>query len=650
MVRSVDRVRWRQPGKQHPPVAATHGSGRATARRPALRRLARTTAVGLTAALVVTLGSATARADTLRPGAPPPPAPAGRLAADPIAHDPTVVKQGRFYYAVITGDAATRTYLPIKRSTDLLHWTELGTVFSAPPAWVVAELGVTPADFWAPDISYFDGAYHLYYAASSFGTNNSVIGLATTRTLDPASPAYGWVDHGMVMRSRGTDTFNAIDPDVVFDADGQPWLSFGSFWDGLRMRRIDRSTGMPADETLHHIASRGGASIEGPAIVRRGGYYYLFASLDFCCRGVDADYRTVVGRSASITGPYLDRDGVPLLGGGGTDLLRGYNEFRGTGGGDVFAGPGGDWFAHHYYDTTDAGLPKLSVRPITWTDGWPRLGDPRSGSTRVGHGSAWFNLVNRASGAAVGVPSCGYEGADLRIAVPSDSACQQWRPEYRGDGQVSLLNRSSNKVAEVAACVNADGARVALWGWLGNDCQRFRLVLTTDGWTRIENRLAGRVLEAAGCGGVGTPVQVWTWLDNDCQRFRLEPVGDVLIADAAGARVWGVPGCSGRTARSGSGGRVVADRPRAGTCQLWRFAPTEDGYFRIVNRGADRPLAATTGPDGRVRLELGLRDASGPAVRWRIEALDGEGYRLVNADGVVAILPGTPDRVLLLTP
>src|SRR6187399_3011061 len=108
----------------------------------------------------------------------------GRIAADPIAHDPTIIRQGRYHYAFITGDIATRTYLPMKRSTDLLHWTGLGPVFTTPPAWVVQELGITPGDFWAPDISYFNGEYRLYYAASSFGTNNSVIGLATNRTLD----------------------------------------------------------------------------------------------------------------------------------------------------------------------------------------------------------------------------------------------------------------------------------------------------------------------------------------------------------------------------------------------------------------------------------------------------------------------------------
>ena len=91
-----------------------------------------------------------------------PAAPARAAATDPIAHDPTLIKEGAYYYDVITGDSATRTYLPLRRSRDLVHWEFLGTVFATPPAWVVATLGTAPADFWAPDIRYFNGRYHLY--------------------------------------------------------------------------------------------------------------------------------------------------------------------------------------------------------------------------------------------------------------------------------------------------------------------------------------------------------------------------------------------------------------------------------------------------------------------------------------------------------
>src|SRR5262249_38274802 len=163
------------------------------------------------------------------------------------------------------------TYLPVNRSTDLVHWTSIGPVFTTVPAWVTQTLGFTPNDLWAPDISFFDGQYHLYYAGSSFGTNNSVIGLATASTLDPADPHYGWTDHGLVLRSPPADNVNAIDPNLAFDAAGQPWLAFGSFWDGIKMRRIDGATGMPADSTLYSLASRFGASIEAASIVRHGG-------------------------------------------------------------------------------------------------------------------------------------------------------------------------------------------------------------------------------------------------------------------------------------------------------------------------------------------------------------------------------------------
>jgi arabinan endo-1,5-alpha-L-arabinosidase len=527
--------------------------------------------------------------------------PPGSANPDPIAHDPTIIKAGPWWYEIITGDIASRTYLPIKRSRDLVHWTDLGTVFQTAPAWVTAELGLTPGDFWAPDITFTHGEFRLYYAASSFGTNNSVIGLATARTLDPDSPDHGWVDHGMVTRTRaGVDPVNAIDPELAVDAAGGQWLAYGSFWDGISLRPVDPATGMlAAGGARRLIASRLGASIEGASISRRGGWYYLFVSLDFCCRGIDADYRTVVGRSRSITGPYLDAAGAPMLAGGGTEVLRGYDIFRGTGGGDVYSLGGVDLFAHHYYDLADNGRPKLSVRRISWVGGWPRLGDPLSGATMLGHGPAYLTIVNRASGAAISNVTCGYEGADIRLAAVAGDPCQQWRFVDRQDGYFSIDNRFSNKIAEVAACVDTDGARIAQWGWLHNPCQEYRLVDTDSGWFRVRNRLAGRVLTAPACA-VGAPLQATTFSGDGCQQFRLDPVGDVLIADAAGRRVLGRPGLV-----------------------RWRFVPAGEGFFRIVNArtGLALPGQRRLAPRGDGTYELvgrdgtALRFAGGTAVR-----------------------------------
>ncbi|SFG01731.1 Ricin-type beta-trefoil lectin domain-like [Actinoplanes philippinensis] len=508
---------------------------------------------------------------------------------DPVAHDPTLIKQGRWWYEIITGDSGTRTYLPIRRSIDLVHWTYTGTVFDTPPAWVAEELGVTPADFWAPDITWFDGEYHLYYAASSFGTNDSVIGLATTKSLDRPQ----WVDRGLVLRTtKGVDDVNAIDPDVSFDRAGNAYLAYGSFWDGLRMRRLDTSTGLlsTTDTTEHRIASRGGMAIEGPSITYHDGWYYLFVSFDFCCRGVNSDYRVMVGRSRSITGPYLDAAGKALTEGGGTQILAGYNDFAGPGHGDVY----GDLFAHHYYDRADGGAPKGSIRRISWAHGWPRLSDPLSGNRGYGHGDAYVQLVHRDSRAVLANASCGYEGADVTLAAADrTNACQQWQLIDRGDGLVSLTNRQSNKVAEVAACVDADGARVAQWGWLANDCQRFRLTPSTGGWSRIVSPLAGRALQPAGCGAAGAAVQ--TFPAGACQDFRIQPVGDVLLTDVA------------NTTR-------IGDR--------WRFTHVSDGWYRITGTLTHRTLGGTL---------------------WRIEALTTGGYRLTGENGRTR-------EVLLLTP
>jgi arabinan endo-1,5-alpha-L-arabinosidase len=143
--------------------------------------------------------------------------------------------------------------------------------------------------------------YHLYYSVSSFGSRNSAIGLATTRTLDPSSPEYRWTDEGMVLRSyQEKDDWNAIDPNLVLEGD-RAWLVWGSFWGGIKMRRVDPSSGKlsGADETMHSLSSRPreqpiNGSVEAPFIVRHGDYWYLFVSFDRCCRGAESTYNVVV--------------------------------------------------------------------------------------------------------------------------------------------------------------------------------------------------------------------------------------------------------------------------------------------------------------------------------------------------------------------
>jgi arabinan endo-1,5-alpha-L-arabinosidase len=113
--------------------------------------------------------------------------------------------------------------------------------------------------------------------------------------------------------------------------------------------------------------------VEAPYLVRHEEHYYLFTSWDSCCRGADSTYKIAVGRSTSLQGPYLDRDGKPLLDGGGTILLETQEDHVGPGGQSVF----GDTLAYHYYDGGNEAspyLPTLGLERIRWVDGWPELG------------------------------------------------------------------------------------------------------------------------------------------------------------------------------------------------------------------------------------------------------------------------------------
>ena len=302
-------------------------------------------------------------------------------------HDPSIIKEGKTWYVFATGRAQQGGQLQIRCSADLHAWKFCGQVFDAVPEWI-RKASPGTRDLWAPDISFVHGEYRLYYVFSVFGRNTSGIALATNRTLDPSRPGYGWVDRGLVLKSGEGDDFNAIDPNFVLDASGHAWLVFGSFWSGIKIRRLDDKTGMlsSTDTTLYSLATRrrpdnepalppgrpaAWQAVEAPFVVHHGGFYYLFVSWDQCCRGAHSTYRTMVGRSRSITGPYLDRQGVPMIEGGGSELLTGNARWAGPGGESVLMQPHDhDIIVFHAYDA-HTGIPALQISRLTWQDDWP---------------------------------------------------------------------------------------------------------------------------------------------------------------------------------------------------------------------------------------------------------------------------------------
>jgi arabinan endo-1,5-alpha-L-arabinosidase len=284
------------------------------------------------------------------------------------AHDPTIIKEGNTWWCFTTG-----TGLPVKYSADGLNWTQGVPLFAAELSWwrtYASQMG--HLDVWAPDIHFFGGRYWCYYCVSEFGTNNSAIGLESCSSI-----ALGdWRDDGLVLSSKsGVQTFNALDPDLTFDAAGNPWLVFGSYFDGIHVVRLEPTTMKPTG-TISSIAARANG-IEGTNIVYANGYYYLFASIDQCCMGVNSTYKIAFGRSGAITGPYVDQGGSAMLAGGGTVLDSSGPRWKGPGGESVYYDGSGWVIAFHSYDAQNNGAPTLMISDLYWDSGsWPTFTAP----------------------------------------------------------------------------------------------------------------------------------------------------------------------------------------------------------------------------------------------------------------------------------
>ncbi len=305
---------------------------------------------------------------------------------DPVAIE---AHDGSGFYAFVTGPG-----LVILHSGDLLHWKKIGTIFETPvPDWAKQRIPGS-RNIWAPDVTYHDGLYYLYYSVSTFGGQRSLIGLVVNKTLDPGSPDYRWEDRGVVIESAPHKTdYNAIDSALLFDEDGKAYLYWGSYWTGVKAVEVDPKTGKPFEYETNrtddlkipahykHIATRskesGTTAIEAPLVVKHGPHYFLFVSWDDCCSFERSQYKIAIGRSENPLGPFLDKDGRSLETGGGTILLESTERWKGTGhNGFLHTKDNGDWIILAAYDAKEPKKGRLTqVRPLEWTeDGWMKIG------------------------------------------------------------------------------------------------------------------------------------------------------------------------------------------------------------------------------------------------------------------------------------
>ncbi len=282
--------------------------------------------------------------------------------------DPNLVKgTDGYYYAYSTqANWSSENFggpytIPIIRSKNLVEWKVVGDALLKKPDWKLA------GGIWAPDATFHNNMYYLYYSFSTWGDPNPGIGVSTSDK--PEGP---FRDYGKLFLSKEVDVDNSIDP-VFFEDGGKPYLVWGSFHGVYGI-------GLPPDG-LHTQGQKfqiAGSDYEGSFIYKRDNYYYYFGSSGTCCEGAASTYHINVGRSASFKGPYLDKDGKPLLENGGTLLLQknpGNEGFLGPGhNGDIVEDDAGQtWMVYHAFDKKNPTRRVMLLDKITWNNGWPEI-------------------------------------------------------------------------------------------------------------------------------------------------------------------------------------------------------------------------------------------------------------------------------------
>lgn len=273
--------------------------------------------------------------------------------------DPTIVEaEDGYYYLYATEDIRN---LPIHRSRDLVNWEYVGTAFTDSTRPTFEAKG----GLWAPDVSRINGKYVLHYSMSVWGGEWTCgVGVATAEK--PEGP---FTDHGKMFRSNEIDVQNSIDPFYI-EEDGAKYLFWGSFRGIYAIELSDDGLSVQPDAEKQQIA---GTAYEGVYVHKRNGFYYLFASIGSCCEGLNSTYTTVVGRSSSLFGPYVDKQGRPMMENYHEVLIQKNHKFVGTGHNSeiVQDEKGQDWIFYHAVSVDNTKGRVLMMDQVRWEDNWP---------------------------------------------------------------------------------------------------------------------------------------------------------------------------------------------------------------------------------------------------------------------------------------
>lgn len=291
--------------------------------------------------------------------------PAWALNGAPYIHDPSTIMQceGKFYTFGTGGGGLI--------SDD---------------GWTWRPGAVRPGGGAAPDVIKIGDRYLVAYGSTGGGLGGGHSGRILTmwnKTLDPQSPDFKYSEPVVVASSDGVEDCDAIDPSFLLDpSDGRLWLTYGTYFGFIRLVELDPRTGKRVEGNQPvNIA----IDCEATDLMYRDGWYYLLGTHGTCCDGANSTYNIRVGRSRTVTGPYLDHTGMDMLRGGGKLVVAANGRLIGPGHfGRMNLGEGVEKFSCHYEADLDRnGLSVLDIRALLWKNGWPVAGEHFTGGTFV---------------------------------------------------------------------------------------------------------------------------------------------------------------------------------------------------------------------------------------------------------------------------
>jgi arabinan endo-1,5-alpha-L-arabinosidase len=431
--------------------------------------------------------------------------------AEAPAHDPsTIVYENGKYWVFCTGDGV---WAMSSEKSDFMNWKGQKPIFPKGtwPSWINIYVKEFKGHFWAPDIIFMNDKWYLYYSCSTFGSNKSAIGVATTNSL----ASEDWTDLGLVTYTDGSQGVNAIDASVMRDEDGKIWLSYGSFWNGIVMTELDSISGKPKNSNSRIAIANNNP--EASALVYHDDYYYLFFNRGKCCDGMTSTYHMYVGRSDRPTGPFLDKSGVDCNKGGGTSFLHSDGRFIGPG----HFGMRDSLLSYHFYDGMDKGNAKLKVSKIRWKDGWPVAEYFRTG----GYPDGTYVLVNKNSNKILKLNNNKTDnGSYAVLGTERGEDSEKWRVTYLDNQYYRIaLEVNPTMTLEIKNCSKSTGEVAQVYTDIGTDCQEWYMVHVGSGYYKIVNKNSHHVLEVINAlTNDGAIIRQWEYTGHDCQLWMLK--------------------------------------------------------------------------------------------------------------------------------